>query len=280
MRIDGHDIGVCSWSLQPKDIGDLIEKVRKLELGHVQIALAPLLAMDELQRNEEIHQLRESGLVLTGSSISFPGEDYSTIAMLRATGGLLPDDRWPARRDFALSAGELAAHMNVDFVEFHIGFIPASNDALYPGLVDRLTEIARGYAANKLNLLIETGRESASVLLQFLNDLNCRNVGVNFDPGNMVLYGTDDPISAVSVLNRHIRHVHLKDGVESNQPRVQWGQEVTMGTGEVDFGELLDAFDDVGYTGPLCIERESGDDRLAEVRAGIRLLKELELSPE
>ena len=32
MNIAGHDIGVCSWSLQPKDSQDLIASVKKLGL--------------------------------------------------------------------------------------------------------------------------------------------------------------------------------------------------------------------------------------------------------
>ena len=45
MNIAGHDIGVCSWSLRPGDMGELVAKVRELGLGHVQLALEPLLLL-------------------------------------------------------------------------------------------------------------------------------------------------------------------------------------------------------------------------------------------
>ena len=42
MNIAGHDIAVCSWSLQPRDTGDLIASIKRLGLSHVQLALWPL----------------------------------------------------------------------------------------------------------------------------------------------------------------------------------------------------------------------------------------------
>jgi sugar phosphate isomerase/epimerase len=159
-------------------------------------------------------------------------------------------------------------------MEFHAGFIPTSSDPFYKTIVDRVREIATGLSQDNIDLLLETGQESASELLQFLNDLNCRNVGCNFDPANMILYGSGDPIEAISILGRHIKHVHAKDAVASNQPRMQFGKEVPLGHGQVGIQQFLDALDDVGYTGPLCIEREAGNDRLGDIRLAIEVLKE------
>ena len=73
-------------------------------------------------------------------------------------------------------------------------------------------------------LSMETGQEQAPELLQFLNDLPPTNVGVNFDPGNMILYGSGDPIEAVRILSRHIRHVHIKDAIASAKPGLESGR--------------------------------------------------------
>ena len=108
---------------------------------------------------------------------------------------------------------------------------------------------------------METGQETAPELLQFLNDLRCQNVKVNFDPANMILYGAGDPIEAIASLGRHIGHVHVKDATLSDAARARRGAtEVPFGTGQVPPKEFLRALDDVGYTGPLAIEREAGDD--------------------
>jgi len=255
-------------------MAELIDAVRQLGLEHVQLGLRPFLELDQTARKAQLQQLGESGLKLTATMISFPGEDYTTIATIRQTGGLVPDDRWPERRDLTLRAAELSAELGVPLLSFHMGFVPASNDPLYRVLVQRARELATQVAASNVSILMETGQESASELLQFLNDLNCRNVGVNFDPANMILYGAGDPIEAIGILNRHIRHVHVKDAIASSQPRMVWGSEVPFGSGQVGPVRFLDALDKIGYRGALAIEREAGENRLADIRAAIRALRE------
>jgi len=273
MQVRGHDIGVCGWSLKPKDTPDLISKVKSLGLNHLQLGLNPLLDK-QAGISDDLAALKNSGLMITSSSIGFPGEDYSTIALIRRTGGLVPEESWEQRKEIALRAGKLTAQLGISSMEFHAGFIPTSSDPFYKTIVDRVREVAMGLSQDGVDLLLETGQESASELLQFLNDLNCRNVGCNFDPANMILYGSGDPVEAVAILNRHIKHVHVKDAIASAQPRMQFGKEVPVGHGQVGVQQFLDALDDVQYTGVLCIEREAGNDRLADIQHAIEMLKE------
>ena len=42
--------------------------------------------------------------------------------------------------------------------------------------------------------------------------MNRENLRINFDPANMILYGTGDPIAALDVLQQHVVTVHCKDG--------------------------------------------------------------------
>ena len=275
MQIQGHDIGVCSWSLRPADARDLVARVRELGLAHVQLALAPLLAADDARRDEELRVLRESGLTITAGMVSFPGEDYASIAIIRKTGGFVPDETWEQRRDLAVRAARFAREQfNVGAVSTHAGFIPPSSDPAYGKILGRVAEVADAVAAHDVSLLLETGQETAPELLQFLNDLRRRNVDVNFDPANMILYGAGDPIDAVRILGRHIRHVHVKDATLSDQPRMRWGSEVPFGTGQVRPRRFLDALHAVGYTGPLVIEREAGEDRVRDVRASVSALEQ------
>ena len=47
MNLAGHDIGVCSWSLAPKDAADLIAMMGRAESSsHLQLAIAPLIGLD------------------------------------------------------------------------------------------------------------------------------------------------------------------------------------------------------------------------------------------
>ena len=96
---------------------------------------------------------------------------------------------------------------------------------------------------------------------------------MNFDPANLILYGAGDPIEAIRILGRHIKHVHVKDATASEQPGTVWGTEVPFGAGEVDATEFVAALHSVGYTGPLVIEREAGDHRIEDVQAAIETLR-------
>jgi sugar phosphate isomerase/epimerase len=101
------------------------------------------------------------------------------------------------------------------------------------------------------------------------------NLKVNFDPANMLLYDMGDPIRAVEVLAPDIRSVHVKDAF---RPKVagEWGQEVPLGQGEVNIKEFVNALKKNGYTGPLLIEREVGDQagRLRDIEYGLGYLRD------
>jgi sugar phosphate isomerase/epimerase len=276
MQIDGHDLGVCSWSLRPAELSDLVEKIAALGLAHVHLALAPLLLLDDKRKFEQLGHLRHSGLTVTAGMIDFPGEDYSTIGRIRTTGGLVPDDVWPLRRQLVIAAGKLAQEMGLSLLTLHAGFLPRSSHPDYPKLLSRIGELAAGLEGLGVALALETGQEPASELLQFLNDLPGRKVGVNLDPANMILYGTGDPIEAIHTLDRHIRQVHLKDAVPAEKPGLEWGKEVALGTGSVDVEELLLALREIGYAGPLVIECEH-DAGTQVVRSAIETLRSLPL---
>jgi len=273
MNISGHDIAVCSWSLHPKDSPDLIARVKELGLSHIQLGLLDLVNADDKRKHFEFGVLRSSGLTITATMIGFPGEDYSTIAAIRRTGGFVPDDQWELRQRMTKEAARLTAELGVSKLSAHVGFIPPSSDARYATMVDRIREVAEMLAKHNLTLLMETGQETATELLQFLNDLPSRNVQVNFDPANMILYGAGDPVEAVNVLGRHIGHVHVKDATMSDKPGVEWGVEVPFGQGQVPPREFLNALHAAGYRGPLTIEREAGRTRMEDIAFAIETLR-------
>jgi sugar phosphate isomerase/epimerase len=273
MNIGGHDIGVCSWSLQPKDTAELVAGVKELGLAHVQLALAPLLFLDDKRKHFELGQLRAAGITPTAGMISFPGEDYASIDAIRRTGGYVPDDQWELRKRMSQQAAVLGSELGLKAITTHVGFIPAKGQAGYDKMLGRVREIARDFSGRGIELGMETGQESAEELLEFLGDLNTPNVFVNFDPANMILYGAGDPIEAIRTLGGHVRHVHVKDGTASSKPGEVWGEEVAFGTGQVGPQRFLAAIDRIGYRGPLVIEREAGNQRAADVNTAIESLR-------
>jgi len=259
MQLDGHDIGVCSWSVHAGDPAALIALLKQLGLRHVHLALGPLLAMDDGRRDRQLLQLADAGVVFTAGMIGFAGEDYSTLPRIRQTGGFVPDELWIARRETTLQAGRLARRLGIGLLTSHIGTIPPSNHPNYPKLLNRVGEVAAALAVEGIAFAAETGPETAAELLQFINDLPRPAVGVNFDPANFIMYGKGEPTASAKLLGRHIRHVHIKDAVAAAVPGEQWGKEVPPGQGDVDWPELLLALKEGGYTGPLVFERETGD---------------------
>ena len=273
MNIGGHDIGVCSWSLQPRDTAQLVAKVKEFGISHVQLAMEPLLFLDDKRKHFELGQLRSAGVALTAGMISFPGEDYSSIDAIRRSGGYVPDDKWELRKRMSEQAAVLGSELGLMAVTTHVGFIPRKGEAGYDKMLNRVREVARGFGSHGIELGMETGQEPAGELLEFLEDLDTPNVFVNFDPANMILYGAGDPMDAIRTLGRHIRHVHVKDATASSRPGEQWGEEVPFGAGQVGPQRFLAALHRIDYRGPLVIEREAGNQRSADVRAAVDALR-------
>ncbi|GIW76235.1 MAG: hexulose-6-phosphate isomerase [Phycisphaerae bacterium] len=275
MNLSGHDIGVCSWSLNPASMTDLVAKMDELALDHVQLNLVPLIGRDEQTCQKEIDVLNSAEIAITAGMVHFEGENYSTIASIKVSGGLVPSEQWSVRKQRALDAGRIAQRFGIQSVSLHLGFIPPANDPSYTTLIQRTREIASVYGELGISLLFETGQERATELLMFLNDLNARNAGVNFDPANMILYGSGDPVEAVKILGRHIRHVHIKDAIASDSPGIEWGTEVPFGHGDIDHLNFIRALHDVEYDGPLVIERECGSNRLTDIRQAVQKLESI-----
>lgn len=270
MNIGGHTIGVCSWSLHPKDMSDLVAQVKDAGLAHVQLGLAGLSPISD---RGELDKLKQAGISITGGMLGFKGEDYSTIAKIRETGGFVPDADWANRRSITEQAARLGKELGVPHISAHVGFVPPRGQGNYNVVRDRIREVADLFKSHNLSLLMETGQEKAEELLEFLHDLQRDNVFINFDPANMILYGAGEPIAAIRTLGNFIRHVHVKDATGSNKPGVDWGEEVPFGTGQVNPKGFLDALHGVGYTGPLCIEREAGNQRLVDVKFAVESLR-------
>jgi L-ribulose-5-phosphate 3-epimerase len=132
-------------------------------------------------------------------------------------------------------------------------------------MAGRLAEVAEIFAAADMEIGLETGQETADGLAALLVALQQPNVVVNFDPANMLLYGKGDPIQAVRVLAPWIRQVHVKDAIPTSVPGT-WGEEVAVGTGQVDWQAFFTTLAEVGFTGDIVIEREAGTQRVADIR--------------
>ena len=179
----------------------------------------------------------------------------------------MPDATWPENWKNIQADAELAGKLGLKLVTFHAGFLPHEEaDPSFAKLQDRIRKIADAFRARGIALGMETGQESAETLAAFLRKLDHEGVGVNLDPANMILYDKGDPVAAIRTLGPWLKQCHLKDAVRTKLPG-QWGEEVVLGTGQVDWKAFFEALSGAGFTGDLCIEREAGKQRVADIRA-------------
>lgn len=210
---------------------------------------------------------------------SYRGEDYADIPAVQQTVGLVPPDTRAERVARTKAVSDVARKLAIDSVACHIGFVSHDfGSAAYREIRDVARDICDHCGANGQSFTLETGQEPAKVLLQFIQDVQRPNLKINFDPANMILYGTGDPIDALDVLGSYVTSVHCKDG---DWPPVDQsaalGKERALGEGSVDVPKFISKLKEVGYRGILSIEREEPDTavRDADIRKAIQLLKKL-----
>lgn len=272
-------LAVCSWSLQPATPTELTERMLETGLSRIQLALDPLRSLPEIWVNLSA-RLAEAKIETVSGMFGCVGEDYSTIESIRHTGGIVPDSTWDQNWENIQAVADIAKKLRMKLVTFHAGFLPHDpDDAAYGTMVHRLRLVAGIFAAKGINLALETGQETAETLSRFLKDLGRPNVGVNFDPANMILYDKGDPIAALRTLGPWLRQCHLKDATKTQIPGT-WGEEVPVGTGDVDWRSFFRALADLNFRGPLCFEREAGTERVSDIRIGRDFVKAMEKSEQ
>src|SRR5437868_1103904 len=275
MAIEPLAIGVCSWSLQVKSIPELKRLMDQLGLTVVQIACGDPhhAAWDEGDAMPKA--AKAAGFRMSGTMLGFPGEDYTTPAHIQKTGGFGDPATRPERLERFQWARDRTKALGLSDMMLHAGFIPEPKQPDRKPFLDTLAKVSDLAKAKGITVAFETGQETADLLRLTLDELKCPNLKVNFDPANMLLYDKGDPIRAVELLGPDIRSVHVKD---ANRPKVagQWGEEVPLGEGQANIRLFVRTLKKVGYRGPLCIEREVGnqEQRIADIGHGIRYLKQ------
>lgn len=270
-------LGVCGWCLDRHDVPRSIEIAgRELQLPAVQIGFFTSRAVREADP-EHIGSLAQAvGVTLVGAFVAFEGEDYSSIARIAETGGFLAEPVWAQRLSVTHDVIGIAADSGCPSVALHAGTIPTDRgSALFAKLVARVQETADCCAKRGLRFLLETGREPAETLLAFLGAVDRPNIGINFDSGNFVVYGTDEPASTVAKLRGRIDLVHLKDAFRSTKPGVEYGKPAPLGQGDVQIARVVSKLRATGYRGPLLIECDTRDVGLEAIRHAAEYLRSL-----
>ena len=211
--------------------------------------------------------------------VAYDGESYADIPTVEATVGFIPHATRAEREERTMKVIEFASRLGVGGIGCHIGFVPedtAHSD--YVAVRDLVRRICDRAATYGQTFALETGQEPAGVLLEFLRDVNRPNLCINFDPANMILYGTGDPIEALRILAPHVKSVHCKDGdwPPKGVPGAL-GSERPLGQGSVGIERFVSTLREIGFPGPLNVEREceNQEERIRDIREAVKLLRQL-----
>ena len=191
--------------------------------------------------------------------------------------GLVPD--WMRCQRYAdLRRGAEFAHaLGVDTVVTHLGFLP--DDPMDPkriAIVQCLKELCGEMRERGQRFAVETGEEIPLTLSLVLQEVGLENIGVNFDPANLLSGGRANPCDAMELLGCRVFGMHAKDAVPAKFGEVG-GHQVPIGEGRVDFRRLIEQLKEIGYTGDMVIEHEMPNrpDRDADLLAAKAYLEGL-----
>ena len=203
----------------------------------------------------EVVKIAESlGLLFSGFCAQLQGA--ATYGGLEESEGL----RW--RVEKTKQALETTAELGGNIVTTHAGLLPEDkSDPAYQILLGSVAEISEHGAKVGVYFALETGQESPRALGEFIDEVNNSWLKVNYDPCNLLRFGTEaGTIQGVHILGDKIIHTHAKD----------WNPETrqaTCGEGLVPWDGYIQALREIGYSGVLAIEDETGnEDMIGSIR--------------
>jgi sugar phosphate isomerase/epimerase len=274
MRLDLADleIGVMFWAGR-----DTLDQLRTLGVRCGQLGIRGGIVLT----NDFAEQWRVDDFTIVTVVCGYEGESYTNMDAVTNTVGFLPDHTRAARERRTIEASDFAASLGVGSIACHIGCVPDDrSDGDYIAVRNVVRRICDHAAANRQTFALETGQESAEALLRFIDDTGRGNLKVNFDPANMVIYGTGEPMESFKKLAPFVVSIHAKDGDPPARGRVDaLGVERKLGEGSVGIGRFIETVRRSGYRGTIHVERETKDQaqRLADIREAVELLRSLTL---
>lgn len=189
---------------------------------------------------------------------------------------------------------DLAIKLNCKIVTTHIGrILEDKTTERYQNMLEACRSVANYAASKGVMIAVETGPEKIETLVDFIKTCETSGLGINYDPGNLVMVTRDDEVAGVYTGKDYIVHTHAKDGIckqylgteavyeifatggiEALNKITDYFVETPLGQGEVKWDAYLKALNDIGYDGYLTIEREVGDNARADVELAVDFLTE------
>jgi len=264
-------------------LDESLQKASEAGADGVQIFAVPhemaVLKLDFTDVKKLKRKVRSSGLEIASLCGDIGGHGFESLS----------ENKSKIKKTFQII--DYAVELGTTIITTHIGVIPENDSEKRDNIQQALIKICRYAEKSGVFIAVETGPERSEVLKKFILETGEKSLMVNFDPANLVMVQGEDPVLAVYNLNDLIVHTHAKDGkmirkcdpvkiynafAEGNPDNIDidsYFLESPIGKGDVNFPAYLAALDEIGYKGYLTIERESGRNRVKDVKEGIKFLK-------
>lgn len=261
-----------------KEVYDRIAHAVEQGFDNAQLVTFPAPGPDSPLVDEVKRACKDFNFTITAVWCGWSGPIVWGYPHCYTTLGLVPPE-WRAQRTQELIRGAAFARaIGVQDIITHIGYLP--DNPFHPdnmGVVNSLRMITEELKKYDQYFLFETGEELPLSLVHLMNAVGADNLGINFDPANLIMNGRGScPAVALKFLGPYIRGFHVKDALQLVAPECQ-KIEVPAGKGDVDYPRIVEVLREIGYDGYLTIEYEKSSDpnleqTIAEIKAYIESL--------
>lgn len=259
-------LGIRLESLAPQ-LRPALAAAARLGVAGVQFDAAVGLSPDNLSqtgRRELQHMLRSHNLALT--ALGCPLRHGLDVA----------ENQQP-RIEYVQKVMALSFELGARLVLVEAGRVPneAEEKANLPRsrrLAESLQTLAAQGDRTGVTLALTVGNDSGAALRAYLNRFDTGSLGVNYDPASFLMNGFD-PYDGLRALQGTVVHAHARDArVAKSQRRTS---EVAVGHGDVDWLQLLSAFEEVDYRGWLAVATDTGENGAADAANSVAFLRRL-----
>ena len=217
-------------------------------------------------------ELSDSGVRQLRKWIADEGLSVAAVSFPTRRGYNVPEDL-EARVEATKAAMQLSARLGARIVTNHIGRVPEDReDVSFRQMVEALSDLAAYGQHVGAQLVARTGSEPGADLARLLDALPAGGVGVDFDPGGLILAGFS-PSETIEALGSRILYVHARDCVRD--VAAGRGSDVPLGRGSADFPQLAGMLERHQYRGFFTIDRRGAEDPAGEISQAVRYLRSL-----
>ncbi len=187
----------------------------------------------------------EAGLTVTDVGLSVSPAGYEPQKIAAAKPGI----------DLASAIGARAVRLFLG--KFQKKFSQVMDDDI-PGIARTLQELCAYAAEKNVEIWLETHSEfsTGKSLREILNLVGCANLKVIWDIIHTIEYH-ESVSDTVAYLGDALAHVHVKDGIPSDDTDSTQYIHTDLGAGSMPIAEILAALRDVHYQGFISLEWES-----------------------